>query len=58
MYTLEKITERLREQFKRELVDLVLDKCNREGAALQCSSSYIIKNVLIFSDYLFSKGKK
>lgn len=56
MYTLEKISERLKEQFKLELVDLVLDKYKTEIAVLQCSSS-IIKNFPIFSDDLFSKRK-
>lgn len=57
MYTLEKISERLKEQFKLELVDLVLGKCKSDVAVLQCNSSYIIKNFPIFSDDLFSKRK-
>lgn len=57
MYTLEKISVRLKDQFKLELVDLVLDKCNCDVAVLQCSGSYIIKNFPIFSDDLFSKRK-
>lgn len=54
---MEKIGDRLKEQFKLELVDLELDKCNCDVAVLQCSSSYIIKNFPIFSDDLFSKRK-
>lgn len=48
----------IEEQFKLELVVLILDKCNCNVAVLQCSGSYIMKNFPIFSDDLFSKRKK
>lgn len=48
----------MKEQFKLELVDLILEKCNCNLAVLQCSGSYVRKKVPIFSDNLFSKRNK
>lgn len=48
----------MKEQFKLELVDLILEKCDCNLAVLQCSGSYVRKKVPIFSDDLFSKRKK